>query len=229
MILLASHVAAVRRRWREAIGAASPVDEAADRAQLERRLAAMKPGMLLLDVALPGLQGAGGVAALRALSPGSRIVVASRRPADREGIAVLRAGAAGYCARDLDAGLLRKAVAVVQAGEIWAGRALVARVVAELSSLTRRREGRDTPPADGRLERLTDRERDIALLLAAGATNKEIADRLAVTERTVKAHLTAVFRKLGFTDRLRLALYLNETRLGNGTGPRSNLRRAPAR
>src|SRR5439155_25689548 len=110
-------------------------------------------------------------------------------------------------------------------GELWASRALIARLVAELSARHRLRE-----PALGhgagaeRLTALTEREREIALLVGGGAANKEIAAHLGVTERTVKAHLTAIFRKIGVNDRLRLALLLNGVSHNGATGPQSNLR-----
>src|SRR5262249_62167935 len=82
-----------------------------------------------------------------------------------------------------------------------------------LEDTTARPEQRPPAPpveADSRLDRITLREREIVQLLSAGASNKEIAKKLAVTERTVKAHLTAVFRKLGISGRLQLALFVLE-------------------
>jgi DNA-binding NarL/FixJ family response regulator len=86
---------------------------------------------------------------------------------------------------------------------------------------------RDTPgKGDERLGRVTPRERQIVDLLSAGASNKEIAKRLNVTERTVKAHLTAIFRKLGLSGRLQLALFALEygrsAREPEAIGPRFN-------
>jgi DNA-binding NarL/FixJ family response regulator len=142
------------------------------------------------------------------------VIAATARPTESEGVAVLRAGARGYCDRDLDPALLRKAVDVVQRGEVWASRVLIARLVEQLAAAIMQ-PAHATAAAGSRLDVLTARERQIALLVGAGAANKEIGHRLGVTERTVKAHLTAIFRKLGVTDRLRLALALN------GSAPRS--------
>jgi two-component system NarL family response regulator len=180
-----------------------------------------------VDAALFGARGAGELAALQRLSPATRFIVTSHHPAEREGLAAFRAGARGYCHRDLDPALLLKAVEVVQKGEIWAGRALVARLVEALGARPGRARRSD---AGTRLGPLTRRERDIAGLVASGAANKEIASRLAVTERTVKAHLTAIFRKLGLTDRLRLALYVNGAVPieADGLAPTSNLRNGRA-
>ena len=80
----------------------------------------------------------------------------------------------------------------------------------ELTALTERRHKEFPPNLDTRLDRLTPREREIAQLIGGGASNKEIAGRLNITEATVKAHLTAIFRKLGLSDRLGLALFVTE-------------------
>jgi two-component system, NarL family, nitrate/nitrite response regulator NarL len=205
MILLASRVPTVRRRWRGGLKRFA-VQEAADARRLEALLAARAPGVVIVDVGLFGPRGASDLSALLRISPATRFILVSSHPAEREGLAAFRAGARGYCHRDIDPALLPKAIEVVQKGEIWAARALVARLIDELGARTRR-NGRGDSGA--RLGGLTRREREIAELVAAGGANKEIAARLGVTERTVKAHLTAIFRKLGLTDRLRLALYLN--------------------
>ncbi|PYM11921.1 MAG: DNA-binding response regulator [Candidatus Rokuibacteriota bacterium] len=218
MILLASASVATRRRWRRGL-AHHATREAHDRGQLERAMTQFTPGSVLLDVSLPGLRGPGDIAGLQRLSAASRIIVLAEAPSDSEGLAAFRAGAHGYCHRDLDPALVEKAVASVQKGELWASRGLIARLVAELSA---------PAPHNGangsRLSALTGRERETAVLVGGGAANKEIAVHLGVTERTVKAHLTAIFRKTGVNDRLRLALLLNGVSHNGATGPQSNLR-----
>jgi two-component system nitrate/nitrite response regulator NarL len=204
MILLASRVPTVRRRWRATLRRFT-VQEVADPRRLEALLVARTPGVVILDLALLAGRGTAELAALQRLSPASRFIVVSGQPAEAEGLAAFRAGARGYCHRDLDAALLAKAVEVVQKGEIWAARSLVARLIDDLGARSRQQPRSQN---GARLGALTHREREIAELVGAGAANKEIASRLGVTERTVKAHLTAIFRKLGLSDRLRLALYL---------------------
>ena len=225
MILLASRTGTVRRRWRAGLKGIT-VQEAADPRRLEALLSDRAPVVVIVDTSMFGARGVAEVASLQRLSPASRFIVAAAQPAEREGIAAFRAGARGYCHRELDPALLAKAVEVVQKGEIWAGRALVARLIDELGTRTRTH-----PRAENgaRVGGLTSREREIASLVAGGASNKEIAARLNVTERTVKAHLTAIFRKLGVTDRLRLALYLNgAATIDDGLAHKSNLRATPA-
>ena len=225
LVLIASGIAGLRKRWRQALQDQFTVHEVSERKSLEHSLLNRRPVALLLDLHLPELGGVGGVTAIQGLRPATRIMLLTNRPDEREGIAALKAGARGYCDRDIDALLLVKALDVVQQGEIWVGRKLIPHLLEELTALTERQP---EPPADldTRLDRITAREREIAQLLSAGASNKEIARRLSVTERTVKAHLTAIFRKLGITGRLQLALFVLEHSrppgASGGIGPKFN-------
>jgi len=224
LVLIASGVAGLRKRWRQAIHGPFTVHEVAERPSLERSLTNRRPVALLLDLHLPDLDGVGGVAALQRLRPPTKIILLTSRPDEKEGIAALKAGARGYCDREIAPVLLAKALDVVQKGEIWVGRKLIPHLLEELTALT---EQQDSPAElDNRFDRITPREREIVQLLSAGASNKEIAKRLTVTERTVKAHLTAVFRKLGISGRLQLALFaLEHSRFAGqpaGIGPKFN-------
>ncbi|MBC7163331.1 MAG: response regulator transcription factor [Immundisolibacter sp.] len=145
-----------------------------------------------------------GAADLIGRHAGCRTVVMSRSPNEDEGIAALRAGARGYCNLYIDPRLLAKVISTVQAGEVWAGRKLVDRLVQMVvsSAAPRSTSNIDTAAFDA----LTPREREIAVLVGEGVSNKIIARRLDITERTVKAHLGAVFSKLGIPGRLQLAL-----------------------
>ena len=220
VVLLASGAAALRKQWREGIQHGFATAEVSEYAQLVRSLSYRKPAVLLLDLQLPRLGGLGSVAALRRSEPGTKIVVLTSQPDEDEGVAALKMGAQGYCDRDIAPPLLGKALEAVQNGEIWVGRNLTSRLLDELSALVRAEAaGQLAVGADRRLERLTPRERNIVELLGAGASNKEIASQLAVKERTVKAHLTAVFRKLGISGRLQAALLaLEYSRLGHPVG-----------
>jgi DNA-binding NarL/FixJ family response regulator len=204
MILLASADATLMDRGAIAIGGRGTlVRRVADIASVEGALAGRQPAVLLLDLALCELAGAASIAELSTFSSSTHIVAMSRQPSDDEGVAVLRAGARGYCNVHIDSRLLAKAVGAVQNGEVWVGRRLVDRLVALVGGAAR-------PPMPdvnlGDLDLLTAREREIAKLVGNGLANKAIAARLGITERTVKAHLGAVFSKLEVHDRLQLAL-----------------------
>jgi len=226
LVMIASSLAGLRKRCRQALSNGYSIQESADRGDLERGIVGHRPAAVLLDITLPGLGGASGVAAIQKLRAAARIIVLTEAPDEREGIAILKAGARGYCQRDIDIALLEKATHVVLKGEIWVGRKLIPHLLEELTVLTEQRR-RDAPGrTDERLERVTPRERQIVDLLSVGASNKEIAKRLNVTERTVKAHLTAIFRKLGLSGRLQLALFALEhgrsAREPEAIGPKFN-------
>lgn len=208
MVLIASRKTAECRAWRKTLQGMCAIREVGDRGTLERNLISLKPAMLLLDSALPKLGGVGAVRAIQQLSLTTKIVVLTSTTDEKEAIAALKAGARGYCNMNIDRDLLRKAVEVVQKGEIWVERKLVTRLLEEIAFVAEDRWKHSPAKLERGLNPLTPRQREIAQLVGSGASNKEIAARLEVTERTVKAHLTAIFRKVGLPDRLRLALFV---------------------
>jgi DNA-binding NarL/FixJ family response regulator len=206
-VLIATADPALRGRWKGGLQGDYPLRDVSDRNGLERTIAALVPDVLLLDLDLLAVGGIGDGPIIRELARDTKVVLLSASPNEREGIRVLKAGAKGYCNKEVDPQVLRKIVDRIHDGEIWAERKLIPRLLEEYTSHPEERpEG--LPKADGRLDLLTPREREIAFLIGAGASNKEIASRLRVGEGTVKAHLTATFRKLGFSDRLQLGLFL---------------------
>ncbi len=203
MIILASTEPALLARWATAVpaGEAAP---ASGCAALEGLLARPGPQLLLLDLELAALGGVVGAGELIGQHPATRVVVLSRAPSEDEGIAMLRVGARGYCNAYIDPRLLEKVISSVRAGEVWAGRKLIDRLVELIASnaAPHARPNVEHAAFDG----LTPREREIAVLVGEGVSNKVIARRLDITERTVKAHLGAVFAKLHLPGRLQLAL-----------------------
>jgi DNA-binding NarL/FixJ family response regulator len=139
---------------------------------------------------------------------GAKVVVLSDQPNDDEGMAALAAGAVGYCNSHADANVLREVAQVVGHGGLWVGESLLTRMLTGVTARVAQLRPTGEAPATG-LDQLTERERDIALRVAAGQNNKEIARALDLAERTVKAHLTAAFAKLGARDRLHLSLIVN--------------------
>ena len=131
-------------------------------------------------------------------------------PDEKEAINALKAGVRGYCQRDIDPPLLAKALNVIRKGEIWVGRKVIPHLLEELTKVTELHH-KDSPQVqDFRFDCLTGRERQIGRLIGDGSCNKEIAAQLHISERTVKAHLTSIFRKLRISDRVRLALLMTE-------------------
>jgi DNA-binding NarL/FixJ family response regulator len=220
-VLIATSDSQARARWKEGLLGGYPLREVTDRAFLERNVTSLCPDVLLLDIALLGVEGIGDGPMIRGFARTTKVVILSPNPNEREGIRVLKAGAKGYCKKDIDPQVLRKVVDRVHDGEIWAERKLIPRLLEEYTAHPEERpEG--LPKADGRLNLLTPREREIAFLIGAGASNKQIAGRLRVGEGTVKAHLTAIFRKLGFSDRLQLGLFLVNPNWADQNGVRTS-------
>ncbi len=206
-VVIASPRSDLRGQIKEHLQGTYSTHEVARWESLDRTISRLNPGVVLLDAELLHSSGITDLSIIRRIARKVRIIVISSASNDREGIAGLKAGARGYCKREIDGPLLRKAVDRVRHGEIWAERRLIPLLVEQC---TLHAEELPEPPvrSDGRLALLTPREREIARLIGAGASNRDIATRLLVSEGTVKAHLTAIFRKLGFNDRLQLGLFL---------------------
>ncbi|MDX8127286.1 response regulator transcription factor [Methylomonas sp. OY6] len=128
-------------------------------------------------------------------------------------IEVLINGAAGYCEQSEASELLTRAVACILAGDIWIRRALVPKVIGVLTSARRPQLAPNTVDTELKLKQLASlsaREVEVADMIRQGESNKRIAFAMNISERTVKAHLSSIFRKLNVDDRLRLALLLKE-------------------
>jgi DNA-binding NarL/FixJ family response regulator len=129
-------------------------------------------------------------------------VVLSNVPEDEQGLAALAAGASGYCSALTLPAVLHQVASVVAHGGTWVGPQLMQRLMQGLAT----RGNEATEPA---LDKLSQRERQVAEAVSRGSTNKEIARVMGITERTVKAHLSAAFGKLGVRDRMQLSLLVN--------------------
>lgn len=215
-VLIAAERPADQAAWRRAVSEPFAALETGNLAGMRALLQALQPSVAMLDVALLGMQGAASLPALRRLSPDTRFIVLGAFASDEDEMAIYRAGARACCDPGIPIDLLARAVDAVMRGEVWIRRALTARLLDEAV-------GRDGGAAGSRGSRsrrfsrirgltlagLTAREREIATLVARGDSNKRIAQQLSITERTVKAHLTEIFRKSGVGDRVKLALLLS--------------------
>jgi DNA-binding NarL/FixJ family response regulator len=208
-VLLMTHDDAVWQHWRQ-------LDDSQwrpARSQSLQDLARWREqgrGLVVLDSALPRLP-AWTDPAWAAYLAGLKVVVASTRPDDDQAARALSAGAVGYVHAYLAPAALGDVLLHVNAGNVWMGRTLVQRILRLIDSRL--------PQVGLWSEGLTERERDVARRAAVGETNQEIAEALGISERTVKAHLSASFEKLGVSDRLGLALRVHG--IGNTTADTS--------
>ncbi len=136
-----------------------------------------------------------------------------------EEIALLKAGAKGCCRRGVDPESLQQVLSVTSNGGVWVTRSLLPRLVSELRKYVDAHRKPPETPAHDALTELTPREREIVRLIVEGASNKEVASSLNISERTVKGHLSNVFQKLGVADRLKLMLYVREGKIAGVSTP----------
>lgn len=164
------------------------------------------------DVIWLQLPSAGWEPRLRELAqahPANALAVLSLSPSDAECVCALECGARAYCHALAVTSQLQEVAAVLGHGGLWVGPSLLARALAGAS--------RALPPAAGSpaLDGLSPREAEVARAIAQAKSNKQIALELGITERTVKAHVAAIFDKLGVRDRLQLVLLLSERSAAN--------------
>ncbi len=205
MILLASSFPETLSHWQRGLQGFVAIQTVTDLGALKECLVRTQPQVLLLDLDLRGLDGPKGIAGFLNAHSATKTIALSGAISDEMELALFKAGVRGCCRSDIDPQLLKRIVVAIQHGELWIRRTLTPLLLDELGAKSRD-EAKTKRTNAGRLGDLTRREREIAGLVASGENNKQIARRLDITERTVKAHLTETFRKLGIADRLKLAL-----------------------
>lgn len=206
ILLLASPCQDSLTKWEQGLhGVLRLSQSVSELGPLKESLVRIKPQILLLDHDFPGLGGTDGAAGLLRLSPGTRIIVMGGSLSSEMEYGLLKAGVRGCCRNDIDPQLLKRVVAAVQQGELWIRRKLTRRLLDDLNAASEIQHGLSFP---GLIGKLTQREYEIAVLAGNGDASKQIAENLAISERTVKSHLSGIYRKLGITGRLELALIL---------------------
>lgn len=210
MILIAAQEAERASAWRQVLSPLFEVYEVDvhDRRAVELCLKKVSIEVLVIDLALLGDAGVNEVSALKEIQPNLNIVVMTKTPNQREEISAVLFGAKAYCSFDLNLELLPKVVKTVLMNELWVDRKFVSRLLTEIEDITQVKHT-EAKRLDKGVAAMTPRESEIAALVATGSSNRRIAEQLNISERTVKAHLGVIFRKIGITDRLQLALYMN--------------------
>jgi DNA-binding NarL/FixJ family response regulator len=180
------------------------VGEAADRSTALALATAKQPDIVLLDLDLGDENGFDLLPNILDVAPNTRVLVltGSRDTAAHERVVLL--GAMGIVLKETALELILKAIEKVYAGEVWLDRTLIANI---LNTRTRTHGSKEQNARDARIATLTDREREIVALIGEGLRNKSIAERLMISEATVRNHLTSILAKLGVADRVELIVF----------------------
>ena len=166
----------------------------------------LDPDIVLLDIRMPGMDGFGALQKLQRLGKKTRVIVLTASEDKNEYVQAMKLGCSGIVLKQTAADLIIKSIRKVHAGEIWLDSHTTAAVMRQFATTTDMLG--PSGPAKGR-ERspLSAREREIVAFVAQGYKNKEMAEKMFISEQTVKNHLHNIFDKLGVSDRLELALY----------------------
>lgn len=138
------------------------------------------------------------------------IIIDTPQLPETEQVALFKLGVHGFCHRDISAELLVKAVEAVVNGELWMQRSLITRIIDELTQNGSSARTGYSLSGGSVIDCLTPRELEVARMVHKGGNNKSIARTLDISERTVKAHLSSIFRKLNIENRLHLALFFHD-------------------
>ncbi|MBI3404215.1 MAG: response regulator transcription factor [Acidobacteria bacterium] len=186
------------------------VGEASSGNECVQMLGKLKPDILLLDLRMPDKDGLAVLEEVNFETTGTRVIVVTAAEDDRDVVRAMRLGARGVVLKQSATDLLIKSIQKVFAGEIWLDSRMTSEVMKAFQKSSESGPRREKPL-------LSDREREIVQLVAQGFRNREIGEKLFISEQTVKNHLHNIFDKLGVSDRLELALYALHHRLIDNT------------
>jgi DNA-binding NarL/FixJ family response regulator len=211
-VLLADDQALVRAGFRALLDAQEDIEvvgEAVDGAEAVRAAGKLKPDVVLMDIRMPEMDG---LAATRTIAQDERlnevrIIILTTFDVDEYVFEALRVGASGFLVKDTEPTELIQAVRIVAGGDALLSPGVTRRLIAEFA--TRAKE----PPKVPELEELTEREREVMALVAAGLSNEEIAEKLVVSPFTAKTHVSRAMVKLHARDRAQLVVLAYESGL----------------
>ena len=195
------------------------VAQAQDGRQVLDVLQQFEPDILLLDLKMPGLDGLATLQRLQIAKNKTRVIVLTASDDKNEFVQAMKLGTSGIVLKQTATELLIKSIRKVHAGEIWLDSYTTAAVIRQFvandeSPVAAMQQA--SPARERERSPLSQREREIVALVAQGFKNKEMAEKMFISEQTVKNHLHNIFDKLGVSDRLELALYAIHNNLHTG-------------
>ena len=182
------------------------VGEAADGVETVLKARTLQPDVILLDLVMPRLDGIGAIQEILRENPDIRILVLTSFAEDEKVFPAIKAGALGYLLKDAQPTELLRAIRDVYEGEMSLNPTIARKLLRDL------RQPSAEPPA---AEQLTERELEVLKMIAQGLSNREIADRLIITERTARTHVGNILHKLQVVNRTQAALYALRTGLAS--------------
>ncbi len=183
------------------------VAEAIDGSEAIDKAVELGPDVILMDLKLPKVDGMTVLRSIQARAHHSKVILFASTEQKEDFIEAMKLGCSGVLPRDTPTHLIEKSIIKVHAGEIWLDSSTTAAVIRQFAAPLEFAATHSNGKNSRERSQLSQREREIIILIAQGYKNKEIAEKMFITEQTVKNHLHNVFDKLGVSDRLELALY----------------------
>lgn len=192
------------------------IGEAGDGEQAVEKTVELMPDILLLDINMPKFNGLEVIRKVSEQAKAVKIIVLTMHDDENYVMEVIKAGAVGYLLKDIEAGMLVTAIRTVYDGESFIYPTLAKKLFGQINrqhektleaARTLERQKDDKEEREEKEERLSYREVEVLVMVCKGLSNQEAAKQLFLSEKTVKNHLTNIFRKIGVTDRTQAVLY----------------------
>ena len=221
-VLLVDDQSLIRMGLRLVLEAAEDVTvvgEAGDGAAALTQVGSLDPDVVLMDIRMPGMNGIDATAGIAAEHPRSRVLILTTFDLDEYAFAALRAGASGFLIKDAPPADLVQAIRTVASGDAVVSPRVTRRMLDLFADRIPESSGPSGPQRsiDPRLQSLTPREEEVLRAVAEGLSNLEIAERLVVSETTVKTHVGRILAKLGVRDRVQAVVFAYEAGLVHPT------------
>jgi len=185
--------------------------EADNGTQAIKQMTDVQPDVMLLDLKMPGMDGLATLQTLQMTPSKTKVIMLTALEEQNDWVRAMKLGCWGVVSKQTQPDLIAKSIRKVHSGEIWLDSRTTAAVIRQFADGTS-----ESGRAGDKKVMLSAREKEIVSLVAQGFKNKEMAEKLYISEQTVKNHLHNIFEKLGVTDRLELALYAIHNNLYSG-------------
>lgn len=210
MLILASSSRSFSEKWKKILGKTEKLRHVATVDELKTILNQEDVSLIVLDLTMDGCRQADVLRFISERKKQARLILSGIQFKPSEELFGLTVGAVACCSLSFSVEECQKILNVVKHGGVWLSNAGIPELVSQLQGLSKKntpeKTSEESKPSEDLSQILTKREMEVARLVSGGASNKDIARQLDISDRTVKAHLTAIFAKLNIQDRLQLAL-----------------------